>query len=103
MRKVQCDHMQGLWTSPSFSFGQPTTLRAVLCLQHHKEVHAETRDRTGDLQIFSLTLSRLSYSGTLYMMTDLFSQSIRIKKFGYIAYGNRTRVCRVRASYPDQL
>ena len=24
--------------------------------------HAETRDRTGDLQIFSLTLSQLSYS-----------------------------------------
>ena len=25
--------------------------------------HAETRDRTGDLQIFSLTLSQLSYRG----------------------------------------
>ena len=25
---------------------------------------AATRDRTGDLQIFSLTLSQLSYSGT---------------------------------------
>ena len=25
--------------------------------------NAETRDRTGDLQIFSLTLSQLSYSG----------------------------------------
>ena len=29
------------------------------------EVHAETRDRTGDLQIFSLTLSRLSYRGAV--------------------------------------
>ena len=27
---------------------------------------ADTRDRTGDLQIFSLTLSQLSYSG-IYM------------------------------------
>ena len=26
-------------------------------------MHAETRDRTGDLQIFSLTLSQLSYRG----------------------------------------
>ena len=27
-------------------------------------MHAETRDRTGDLQIFSLTLSQLSYRGS---------------------------------------
>ena len=27
---------------------------------------AETRDRTGDLQIFSLTLSQLSYRGLVY-------------------------------------
>ena len=27
--------------------------------------HAETRDRTGDLQIFSLTLSQLSYRGLI--------------------------------------
>ena len=27
--------------------------------------YAETRDRTGDLQIFSLTLSQLSYRGRL--------------------------------------
>ena len=27
------------------------------------EKHAETRDRTGDLQIFSLALSQLSYRG----------------------------------------
>ena len=27
------------------------------------QVFAETRDRTGDLQIFSLTLSQLSYRG----------------------------------------
>ena len=26
--------------------------------------YAETRDRTGDLQIFSLTLSQLSYRGS---------------------------------------
>ena len=28
---------------------------------------AETRDRTGDLQIFSLTLSQLSYRGVLVL------------------------------------
>ena len=30
-----------------------------------KNKNAETRDRTGDLQIFSLTLSQLSYRGQL--------------------------------------
>ena len=30
------------------------------------ENNAETRDRTGDLQIFSLTLSQLSYRGLIY-------------------------------------
>ena len=34
---------------------------AALCFDI---VHAETRDRTGDLQIFSLTLSQLSYRGS---------------------------------------
>ena len=29
--------------------------------------YAETRDRTGDRQIFSLTLSQLSYFGFLYI------------------------------------
>jgi hypothetical protein len=29
----------------------------------HRRSSAETRDRTGDLQIFSLTLSQLSYRG----------------------------------------
>ena len=31
--------------------------------QMRVHTHAETRDRTGDLQIFSLTLSQLSYRG----------------------------------------
>ena len=31
----------------------------------HMDLHAETRDRTGDLQIFSLTLSQLSYRGLM--------------------------------------
>ena len=30
--------------------------------------HAETRDRTGDLQIFGLTLSHLSYRGNGHIM-----------------------------------
>ena len=34
------------------------------CICHARlEPYAETRDRTGDLQIFSLTLSQLSYRG----------------------------------------
>ena len=32
-------------------------------VENTPEQYAETRDRTGDLQIFSLTLSQLSYSG----------------------------------------
>ena len=32
---------------------------------HHKTI-ATNRDRTSDLEIFSLTLSQLSYSGVLY-------------------------------------
>ena len=32
-------------------------------LANETKNHAETRDRTGDLQIFSLTLSQLSYRG----------------------------------------
>ena len=32
-------------------------------LKKHSQCNAETRDRTGDLQIFSLTLSQLSYRG----------------------------------------
>ena len=40
-------------------FGRPT--RRPLRFRITK--HAETRDRTGDLQIFSLTLSQLSYRG----------------------------------------
>ena len=30
---------------------------------HSTHANAETQDRTGDLQIFSLTLSQLSYRG----------------------------------------
>ena len=33
--------------------------------QEREEAYAATRDRTGDLQIFSLTLSQLSYHGCL--------------------------------------
>ena len=43
------------WTQSSFLFGsRPKSKR---------NENAETRDRTGDLQIFSLTLSQLSYRG----------------------------------------
>lgn len=34
---------------------------------------AETRDRTGDLQIFSLTLSQLSYRGLLMVVARSFA------------------------------
>ena len=33
--------------------------------------YAETRDRTGDLQIFSLTLSQLSYRGAVQVPQQL--------------------------------
>ena len=33
--------------------------------------NAETRDRTGDLQIFSLTLSQLSYRGSCFCESAL--------------------------------
>ena len=32
--------------------------------------YAETRDRTGDLQIFSLTLSQLSYRGCYLFLSE---------------------------------
>ena len=35
-------------------------------------MHAETRDRTGDLQIFSLTLFQLSYRGFCTMLQELY-------------------------------
>ena len=35
----------------------------LLWIEQKPKVHAETQDRTGDLQIFSLTLSQLSYRG----------------------------------------
>ena len=42
-------------------YSQPQEL---LWIEQKPKVHAETRDRTGDLQIFSLTLSQLSYRGS---------------------------------------
>ena len=40
---------------------------AVFCIRESRVCeNAETRDRTGDLQIFSLTLSQLSYYGICY-------------------------------------
>ena len=52
--------------------------------------HAETRDRTGDLQIFSLTLSQLSY---LDLLMNFQGQNSRTKIFKdagnidvYVAY-----------------
>ena len=40
-----------------------TILSLSLSLSLYHIFLAETRDRTGDLQIFSLTLSQLSYRG----------------------------------------
>ena len=45
--------------------------------------NAATRDRTGDLQIFSLTLSQLSYSGS----NELYEQNTRmIRKLFCVTY-----------------
>ena len=55
----------------------------------HAELVAETRDRTGDLQIFSLTLSQLSYSGCYYLEMDKQNLSdVKLKKTA--ATGDRT-------------
>ena len=35
------------------------------CMSLQEKENADTRDRTGDLQIFSLTLSQLSYRGSI--------------------------------------
>ena len=37
---------------------------------------AETRDRTGDLQIFGLTLSQLSYRGYVFKCQTLHAQRL---------------------------
>ena len=37
----------------------------------HSVTHAETRDRAGELQIFGLTLSQLSYRGCDFVETQL--------------------------------
>ena len=52
------------------------------------EENAETRDRTGDLQIFSLTLSQLSYRG---LITTLFEYTTRLSFLVFEAkQGERT-------------
>ena len=43
--------------------GQPALLSAVRAAGLWLRASAETQDRAGDLQIFSLTLSQLSYRG----------------------------------------
>ena len=49
------------WTSYSWYCAMSRSLSARYYTK--KKKNADTRDRTGDLQIFSLTLSQLSYSG----------------------------------------
>ena len=39
-------------------------------MQKDPRTNAETRDRTGDVQIFSLTLSQLSYLGLLLRQAE---------------------------------
>ena len=40
--------------------------------------NAETRDRTGDLQIFGLTLSQLSYRGMLIQSTVVIGTLLKV-------------------------
>ena len=47
----------------SACIGLPLPLEGLEGMSAQVVEHAETRDRTGDLQIFSLTLSQLSYRG----------------------------------------
>ena len=53
----------GLNPGPSACEADVIPLHHVPLLTSEPKKNAETRDRTGDLQIFSLTLSQLSYRG----------------------------------------
>ena len=55
--------MQSGLNPPSGRLARETFVWVALPLRREK--CAETRDRTGDLQIFSLTLSQLSYRGSV--------------------------------------
>ena len=65
------------WTSYSWYCA---VSRSCMSL-HEVKKNADTRDRTGDLQIFSLTLSQLSYSGIYrkYKFSNLWSESINVE------------------------
>ena len=53
-------------------------------------INAETRDRTGDLQIFSLTLSQLSYRGCCILFP--IANAFVIQKFLCTSDGQKARV-----------
>ena len=56
----------------------------IVFTDHQGTNYAETRDRTGDLQIFSLTLPQLSYRG----LAAWFQSSISRKPPGYFMQAN---------------
>ena len=66
----------------------------LACARRHVR-NAETQDRTGDLQIFSLTLSQLSYRGSeksireYYLVPSVFTRA-RLSR-GHTPCGARTR------------
>ena len=63
-------------------------------------INAKTRDRTGDLQIFGLTLSQLSYRGLSFRPRAQCEGGVRFLKekgkaaflfFGKLVWGERVR------------
>ena len=69
-----------------------------LCIVQKEGVSAATRDWTRDLQIFSLTLSQLSYSGLVYNTTPIFEKPIRKLSLALVKQiGVSMRVCIMHA------
>ena len=67
--------------------------------------YAETRDRAGDLQIFSLTLSQLSYRGlgTLsrkHQHRHMYACGERERALRYASVGSRARATLIATMYP---
>ena len=61
------------------------------CASCIENCNAETRDRTGDLQIFSLTLSQLSYRGYAYWHYDGVAQATWVMGVAPVSENNRPR------------
>ena len=66
----------------------------------YMQITAETRDRTGDLQIFSLTLSQLSYRGMFATALTNIAQERAARALTSIAQERACVCARARAPAP---